>query len=126
MPSILVVEDHPVMRPTLRDLLALEGYTVQTAEDGHDALRHLERHAFDLIITDFMMPELDGLGLLKTLRADDRFTRMPVLMFTAAANPEIRAQVMAAGADDFLLRPITAQDLLRAVQRLLARHKQSS
>jgi CheY-like chemotaxis protein len=119
MPNILVVEDHPVMRPTLRDILALEGYQVETAENGQDALRQLERASIDLIITDFVMPGLDGLGLLKALRADERFKRVPILIFTAAANPDVRAQVMAAGADDFLLRPITAQDLLLTVQRLL-------
>ena len=122
MPNILLVEDHPVMRPTLRDLLALEGYAVQTAEDGLDALRQLEDRPFDLIITDFMMPQMDGLGLLKALRANARFQRMPVLMFTAAADPDVREKVMAAGADSFLLRPITAQALLLTVQRLLSRH----
>ncbi len=123
MPNILVVEDHPIMRPTLRDILALEGHTVQTAEDGRGALRLLEQHPVDLVITDFMMPEMDGLGLLKALRADARFERTPVLIFTAAANPNVRERVMAAGADDFLLRPITAQNLLLTVQRLLSCHR---
>ncbi len=121
MPSILVVEDHPVMRPTLRDLLQLEGYRVCTAVHGGDALTRLEEEPVDLVITDFMMPELDGLTLLQTLRADERYAKLPVLMFTAAANPEIRARVMAAGADDFLLRPITPQDFLVAVRRLIQR-----
>jgi len=110
------------MRPALRDLLALEGHTVWTAEDGRDALRQLERKHIDLIITDFMMSEMNGLGLLKALRADARFEHTPVLMFTATANPGVRDQAMNAGADDFLLRPITARDLLLAVQRLLDGH----
>jgi CheY-like chemotaxis protein len=122
MPNILVVEDHPIMRPALRDILALEGYHVQTAENGRDALQRLERDVVDLIITDFIMPKLDGLGLLKAVRADSRLMDIPVLMFTSAANPDIRTQVMEAGADDFLLRPITAQNLLLTVRRLLSNH----
>jgi CheY-like chemotaxis protein len=122
MPDILIVEDHPIMRPALRDLLALEGHTVLTAVDGRDALRQLECAQVDLIITDFMMAEMDGLCLLKALRADGQFKHTPILMFTATATPDVREQAMSAGADDFLLRPITAQDLLLAVQRLLSRH----
>ncbi len=118
MVKILVVEDHPVMRPTLRDLLELEGYSVAVTVDGMDALSYLEKDKADLVITDFRMPRMDGLDLLKSLRADPRYLRLPVLMFTAVADPDICVQALAAGANEFLIRPITVRALLEAVQRL--------
>ncbi|MGC9398022.1 MAG: response regulator [Anaerolineae bacterium] len=121
MPSILIVEADPVMRPTLCDLLTLEGYEVRAARSGQEALRQLERHPTDLVITDFILPEMNGLDLLKALRADARWGDTPVLMFTSTADPVVRAQVMEAGADDFLLQPITVQDLLLTVRRRLFR-----
>ncbi|MEA3310497.1 MAG: response regulator [Chloroflexota bacterium] len=113
--TILVVEDHPILRPTLRDLLRLEGYTVVTATHGFEALERLQSVPVDLMITNFVLPELDGLELLKVMRADKRYQNLPVLVFTAAALPEVRDSVMAAGANDFLLRPITPQMLLDAI-----------
>ncbi len=115
MSTILIVEDHPIMRPTLRDLLRLEGYTVVTATHGFEALEQLQSAQVDLVITNFALPELDGLELLKIMRADVDYQNLPVLVFTAMALPEVRGSVMAAGANDFLLRPITPQMLFDAV-----------
>ncbi|HEY89573.1 MAG TPA: response regulator [Thermoflexia bacterium] len=118
--TILVVEDHPIMRPTLRDLLRLEGYTVVTAMHGFEALDRLRVTPVDLVITNFALPELDGLELLKIIRADVNYQNLPVLVFTAIALPEVRGRVMAAGANDFLLRPITPQMLFEAISYWLA------
>ncbi len=119
MAQILLVEDHPIMRPTLRDLLQLEGHVVVTAIDGKDALARLSEADFDLVITDFLMPRLDGLGLVRALRSDRRYTSLPVLMFTATATPDISNAALEAGVDEFLLRPITPQHLFASVRRLL-------
>jgi len=119
MTTILVVEDHPVMRPTLRDLLKLEGYEVITAVNGLDAIDKLRDKPVELVITDFMMPKMDGLTLLKFLRSDDRYAHLPILLFTGNANPEVRNQAMDAGADEFLIRPITVQELFNTIERLI-------
>lgn len=119
MIKILVVEDHPVMRPTLRDLFQLEGYDVITAIHGRDALEKLSGAHVDLVITDFMMPKMDGLVLLKSLRSDPRYADLPILMFTANANPELQSKAIAAGVSGFLIRPITVQELLETVEQLL-------
>lgn len=115
MPTILIVEDHPIMRPTLRDLLRLEGYSVLTAGDGLEALDLLHREQVDLVITNFTLPKLDGLELLKILRSDIKYQELPILVFTAVALPTVRDDVLATGANAFLLRPITPQMLFDAV-----------
>ncbi|MFP4345405.1 MAG: response regulator [Anaerolineales bacterium] len=119
MARILVVEDDAIMRPTLRDLLQLEGHTVLTATDGLEALAILGDTQIDLVITDFAMPQLDGLGLVSALRADPRLSSLPVIMFTASGTPGVCDAAFEAGANEFLLRPITPQHLFTSVQRLL-------
>ncbi|MGC9357129.1 MAG: response regulator [Anaerolineae bacterium] len=120
MTSILLVEDHPIMRPTLRDILKLEGYTVVTAVNGEEALCYLEDSPTDLVITDFEMPVMNGLDLLRALRSNARYAQLPVVIFTATTDPDVCDAALSAGVDAFLIRPITPQDLFDTVRRLLA------
>ena len=119
MTNIMLVEDNLIMRAALRDLLRLQGYNVVTAVHGREALDRLGESAVDLLVTDFLMPEMDGLILLQNLRSDERYQSLPVIMFTAHVDPEIQKNVMAAGANDFLVRPITIDELVAAIQRVL-------
>ncbi len=127
MANILVVEDHPLMRPTLRDILMLEGHAVLTATQGQEALEILRRHhEIELIITDCVMPVLDGIELVRRIRTIPHYARLPVLVFTADNRSEVRSRALAAGADMFLVRPITVPDLVRAVNHLLAHRQEQS
>lgn len=113
---ILVVEDEPGIRGALELLLGLEGFTVVTASNGVQALEVLSRVDCDLIITDHMMPLMDGPMFLGRLRADERLRRVPALMISAVSRPPEPVQALA---DGFVAKPFEIPELLVVVRRLL-------
>jgi signal transduction histidine kinase len=115
---ILVVDDNADMRDYLRDLLS--GWDVELATDGLRALDAARAHPPDLILTDVMMPGMDGFALLRELRSDPRTGTVPVLMLSARAGEEARISGLAAGADDYVTKPFSARELTARVQSLLA------
>ena len=122
MLTILIIEDQPVMRKNLAFILEMEGYEVLVAADGREGIALAKEHLPDLIISDIMMPEVDGYGVLKALR-EHRPTRMTPFIFLTAKGekPDIRAG-MNMGADDYLAKPAEKADLLAAVTTRLERH----
>src|SRR6185436_17500924 len=115
---ILVVDDNADMRDYLRELLA--GWDVEIATDGLRALDAARAHPPDLILTDVMMPGMDGFALLRELRSDARTAVVPVLMLSARAGEEARISGLAAGADDYVTKPFSARELTARVRSLLA------
>lgn len=115
--SILLVEDEVGIRDAFALLLELEGYAVHTAVDGQDALDVLARTPVDLVITDLMMPRLDGLGLARELHG--RSGAPPVVLVTAAAGPPARGEGLAA----VLTKPLELGALLQTVAGVLAQHR---
>lgn len=113
-PRVLIVDDNADMRRYLRLLLS-EEYVVETASDGIAALQMASRTPPDLILTDIMMPKMGGLELLRHLRADRQLAMIPVVMLSARAGEERRAEGMEAGADDYLVKPFGARELLARV-----------
>ena len=107
-PRVLVADDNADMRQYVVRLLA-EHYRIQAVPDGEAALAAARERPPDLILTDVMMPRLDGFGLLRALRADPRTTGVPVIMLSARAGEESRVEGMEAGADDYLVKPFSAQ-----------------
>ncbi|MFC0179398.1 chemotaxis response regulator CheY [Thorsellia kenyensis] len=108
----LVVDDFSTMRRIVRGLLKELGYNnVEDAEDGVDALNKLKAGNFDFVVTDWNMPNMDGLELLKTIRADPKFANMPVLMVTAEAKKENIIAAAQAGASGYVVKPFTAGTL---------------
>ncbi|CAM5495043.1 DNA-binding response regulator [Streptomyces avidinii] len=116
---ILVVDDEPAVREALRRSLAFEGYGVQTAVDGLDALDKAASYAPDLIILDIQMPRMDGLTAARRLRAAGSTT--PVLMLTARDTVGDRVTGLDAGADDYLVKPFELDELFARVRALLRR-----
>jgi len=114
---VLVVDDNADMRDYLRQLL--REWDVTVASNGVDALEQAQASPPQLIVTDVMMPGLDGFGLLQELRADARTRAVPVLMLSARAGEEARVSGLDAGADDYLTKPFTAQELVARVRSLL-------
>lgn len=112
---ILVADDNADIRQYLRSLLSSQ-YDVETVTNGQAGLESVKRNRPDLIVTDIMMPVLDGFGLLKRLRADAQTANIPVIMFSARSGEESRAEGMEAGADDYLVKPFGARGLLKAQQ----------
>lgn len=118
--SILVVDDYVVTQRVLSTQLRKGGYEVITAGSGQEALAYLTQRRFDLAIIDVAMPEMDGITLLEKLRKERHETKLPVIMLTASALDEDRIRAEAAGATDFLTKPISSWELLEVVNRQLA------
>ncbi|MDO9099570.1 MAG: response regulator transcription factor [Caldisericota bacterium] len=117
---VLIIEDEPTMLSALSDALTHERMTVDTAIDGRDALGkvHVEQ-AYDLILLDLMMPHMDGLTFLRTIRAEE-YT-MPVLVLTARDVQADKVTGLDTGADDYLTKPFDLNELLARVRALLRR-----
>jgi signal transduction histidine kinase len=117
---VLVVDDNADLRDYVRRLLVDEGLAVDTASDGEAALESARRAPPDLIVCDVMMPRLDGFGLLAALRADRRTREVPVLMLSARAGEEARADGIEAGAEDYLSKPFSARELVARARAQIA------
>ncbi|HEY3864042.1 MAG TPA: response regulator transcription factor [Verrucomicrobiae bacterium] len=121
---ILVIEDEFPMRTALADCLGAEGYRVLTAADGAAGLQRATREKPDLVLLDVMMPRLDGFALCAELRRLS--LRMPVLMLTAKGQVEDRVRGLDAGADDYLAKPFSTDELLARVRALLRRTREQA
>jgi len=119
MATILVVDDYAVTQRMLSFTLQKQGHATVTASGGAEALDVLQDHPVDLAILDLAMPEMDGVTLLKRLRADPRFQRLPVIMLTASGEDQDRVAAKVAGANDFLTKPTSSRELTETVNRLL-------
>ena len=116
---ILVVDDDRAVRQSIRRSLSFNGYEVDLAADGLEALDHVAEGAPHLIVLDVMMPRLGGLDTCRELRA--RNVTTPILMLTARDSASDRANGLAAGADDYLPKPFSLDDLLGHIRVLLER-----
>jgi PAS domain S-box-containing protein len=114
-PRVLIVDDNADMRHYLVRLLS-ERYAVEAATDGEAALSAVGRQLPDLILTDVMMPRLDGFGLLSAIRADPRTAGLPIIMLSARAGEESRVEGMEAGADDYLVKPFSSKEVVARVE----------
>src|SRR5262245_36397374 len=112
---ILLADANADMRDYVRRLLGGQ-YQVEAVTDGAAALNAVRENAPDLVLTDVMMPNLDGLGLLRELRADERLKTVPVILLSARAGEEARVEGMEAGADDYLVKPFSARELRVGVE----------
>ena len=112
---VLLADDNADMRDYVRRLLEAQGYAVETAEDGEVALASARRSPPDLVLTDVMMPKLDGFGVLRGIRSDAKLAGTPVLMLSARAGEETKVQALDAAADDYLAKPFAARELLARV-----------
>ncbi|MEU7655931.1 SpoIIE family protein phosphatase [Micromonospora taraxaci] len=113
---ILVADDNADMREYLSRLLLAAGYRVEAVNDGHQALQAARASQPDLVVSDVMMPGLDGLQLVAALRAEPRTAGTPVLLLSARAGQEASIEGLEAGADDYLVKPFAAAELLARVR----------
>jgi PAS domain S-box-containing protein len=117
-PTILLADDNADMRAYLHRLLSSQ-YRVEVVPDGQTALATIQKNLPDLVLSDVMMPGLDGIGLLKQLRGDARTKTLPILLLSARAGEEARVDGLDRGADDYLTKPFSARELLARVRSLL-------
>jgi len=119
--KFLVVDDFSTMRRIVKNCLQEIGYTdITEADDGNTALPMLQAGSFDFLITDWNMPGMPGLDLLKAVRADARLGKMPVLMLTAEAKREQIIEAAQAGVSGYVIKPFTAATLKEKIDKILA------
>lgn len=117
--KILVVDDFPTMRRIVRSLLRELGFSnIEEAEDGQQGLAKLKEGGFELIVSDWNMPNMDGLEMLKHVRADDALKQIPVLMVTAEAKKENIIAAAQAGASGYVVKPFTAATLEEKLNKI--------
>ncbi|MEJ0019616.1 MAG: ATP-binding protein [Acetobacteraceae bacterium] len=114
-PRVLLADDNPDMRDYVQRLLGAV-YDVAVVEDGEAALRAMRERRPDLLLSDVMMPRLDGFALLKAMRADPALRDLPVILLSARAGDEAQVEGLDAGADDYLVKPFAARELLARVR----------
>lgn len=117
--KILVVDDFSTMRRIVKNILKQIGYTeIDEAEDGNGALAKLRQDKYDLIVSDWNMPNMTGLDLLKTIRADNALNGIPVLMVTAEAKKENVVEAIKAGVNNYIVKPFTAEVLREKIEKI--------
>lgn len=117
----LVVDDFSTMRRIVRNLLKELGFTnVQEAEDGVDALAKLRADEFDFVVSDWNMPNMTGIDLLRNIRGDAKLKHLPVLMVTAEAKKENIIEAAQAGASGYVVKPFTAATLDEKLKKIFA------
>lgn len=119
LPTILVVDDEPHMRRLLQFALGKTGARLLLAANGREALEQAQHQQVDLMVIDFMMPDLDGFATLRELRRDPRYARLPVIMLTSRGQTELRNVAEEVGVDVFLTKPFSPIELTKHVKRLL-------
>ena len=120
--TILIVDDSVTMRTLVRRALEADRHTVIEAANGAAALATLATTAVDLVVTDVLMPEMDGLSLTRALRADQRFQSVPILILTTEATAAIKERGRAAGATGWIVKPFHPDTLCRTVRQALEEH----
>ncbi|WP_323846756.1 chemotaxis response regulator CheY [Microbulbifer magnicolonia] len=117
--KILVVDDFPTMRRIVRSLLKELGFTnVEEAEDGQEGLSKLAGGGFGFVVSDWNMPNLNGLDMLKQIRADESTKALPVLMVTAEAKKDNIVAAAQAGANGYIVKPFTAATLEEKLNKI--------
>jgi two-component system chemotaxis response regulator CheY len=122
--KFLVVDDFSTMRRIIRNLLKELGFTnVDEAEDGVSALAKLHGGGFDFVVSDWNMPNMTGIELLRAIRADDALKHLPVLMVTAEAKKENIVEAAQAGASGYVVKPFTAVTLDEKISKILQKQR---
>ncbi len=120
--KILIVDDFSTMRRIIKNLLRDLGFTnTQEADDGLTALPMLKNGDFDFLVTDWNMPGMTGIDLLKQVRADERISSMPILMVTAEAKRDQIVEAAQAGVNGYVIKPFTAAALKEKIEKIFER-----
>ncbi|HTL33868.1 MAG TPA: response regulator, partial [Kofleriaceae bacterium] len=116
---VLVVDDDPHILRMLTDVLAKKGFAVDTAKDGEEAYERALAKAPDLLVTDVMMPKLDGWSLVRKLRLEPKLATLPVIFLTALGGDDDRIKAFSLGADDYVNKPFKLNDVVARVEKVL-------
>jgi len=123
---VLVVEDSSTIASVVKYFLELEGFDVAVAKDGNSGLEAARRDQPQVIVTDYNMPGMDGMDMVKALRAEATTRGIAVLMLTSEDNVEKEARALEAGVDDYILKPVEPRRLAARVRSVLARSQRGN
>ncbi len=117
--KILVVDDFSTMRRIIKNILKQLGFeNLEEAEDGQQAYTKLQNETFGFVVTDWNMPNLDGLGFVKKVRSDEKLKDLPVVMVTAEAEKDKVIEAIKAGVNDYIVKPFTAKVLKEKMDKI--------
>lgn len=116
--TVLVVDDSPVIRLLLGDILSAAGYDVRLAEDGAQALEMMRRRRPDLVLTDLNMPQMDGFSLVAAIKGDPNLSDLPIVVITSEETEAKRARGREQGVDGWIVKPFEPAELLEVLWRL--------
>ena len=120
-PLVLIVEDEPAQVEVLRYNLEKKGYRTSVALDGEKALMLVEEEAPDLVILDWMLPDISGIEICRQLKAQPKTRALPVIMLTARGEERDRVRGLEIGADDFVVKPYSTSEMIARVKAVLRR-----
>lgn len=118
---ILAIDDSPTIRALVAKALRGAGFEVVLASDGVSGIESLQEAQPDLIITDINMPRMDGFGVIETVRADDRYSDVPILVLTTESGADLKARARRAGATGWIVKPFKDVRLIAIINRVLGR-----
>jgi two-component system chemotaxis response regulator CheY len=118
-PHILIVDDSPSIRQMVEMTLKSADYLVTAAEDGQAALELCQAHQYQFVLTDQNMPKMDGITLVKSLRAIDNYKRTPIIILTTEASDNMKSQGREAGATGWMVKPFDPNKLLQVTAKVL-------
>ncbi|HVU50301.1 MAG TPA: response regulator [Polyangia bacterium] len=121
MYRVLIVEDDADINATLQEAMRLAGYDAVGVLNGEDAFAEVERRCPDLVLLDQMLPDIDGVEICRRLRVGPRTKRVPIIFLTARTDEQARVRGLSAGADDYVVKPFSMQELVLRVRGLLRR-----
>lgn len=116
--KMLCVDDHPDLRQSLQNQFEAENFAVDTAQDGLEALEKIRGQEYDIVLLDMKMPNLDGMGVLRSLRGSERFPK--IVMLTAVDEVETAMECVKMGARDYISKPYDPEELTRVVNKILS------
>lgn len=118
---ILAIDDSPTIRALVAKALRSAGFEVILASDGVDGIDSLSEAEPDLIITDINMPRMDGFGVIEAVRADNRFSNVPILVLTTESGADLKARARRSGATGWIVKPFVDAKLIAVIDRVLGR-----
>jgi len=121
--TVLIIEDEVEVRGFVRRLLELEGYQMLEAEDGDKGIRLARDNSVALLLLDLRLRKVDGWWVLEQMKGEPRLSAIPVIVFTASAGESQRERALKMGAVDYLVKPLSAAELMEAVTRALKRER---